>query len=117
MTAHIVAKSELAAIEALAQETLKPLADKIDREGFYPKEFLHQFGALGGFSLHSVQWYFVDLDHLFNAIVFVGAYCVSTSFFTWCYAVFAWYLQNCRVIATCELYFGRVVSGAVLTGT
>lgn len=107
----------LAAIEQLAQQQLKPLAGKIDQEGFYPKQFLHQLGALNGFSLLSNTQRKVDLSHSVQSIAAVGRYCGSTAFLAWCQSASAWYLQNAKVEATKARYFEPVATGKVLTGT
>lgn len=107
----------LAAIEQLAQQQLKPLAGKIDQEGFYPQQFLHQLGAQDGFSLISENQRHVDLPHVIQSIAAVGRYCGSTAFLAWCQSASAWYLQNAKVEATKARYFEKVATGEVLTGT
>jgi len=107
----------LAAIEQLAQQQLKPLAGKIDQEGFYPKQFLQELGSIDGFSLPSGSQRNVDLPHLIQSIAAVGRHCGSTAFLAWCQSASAWYLQNARVEATKARYFNKVATGEVLTGT
>src|SRR5699024_11381984 len=98
----------LAAIEQLAQQQLKPLAGKIDQEGFYPQQFLHELGSLNGVSLPNGQQRNVDLAHLVQSIAAVGRDCGSTAFLAWCQSASAWYLQHTRVEATKARYVEKV---------
>lgn len=102
----------LKSIQALAKTELKKLAGKIDREGFYPQQFLHSLGECGGFGAPSA-----NLVRQFESIAAVGRYCGSTAFLAWCQSACAWYLQHARVEATRERYLGRVASGTDLSGT
>jgi alkylation response protein AidB-like acyl-CoA dehydrogenase len=102
----------LESIQSLAKAELKKLAGKIDREGYYPQEFLHSLGECGGFGAPSA-----DLVRQFQSIAAVGRYCGSTAFLAWCQSACAWYLQHARVEATRERYLGRVASGRDLSGT
>lgn len=108
----------LTSLETLAQSQLKPLANKIDQQGLYPREFLHEFGKQGGFSLATTDGsQNVDLAHLVQSIAVVGRYCGSTAFLAWCQAACAWYLQNARVPSTRERYFEQVATAERLSGT
>lgn len=117
METNTAANNKLEILEQFAQQQLKPLAGKIDREGFYPREFLHELGKQGGFSLTDGEARNVDLAHLVQSIAIVGQHCGSTAFLAWCQGACAWYLQNARVEATRQRYFAKVASAEVLSGT
>jgi hypothetical protein len=113
--------ASLEPIQELAKGELKKLAGKIDREGFYPQDFLHSLGERGGFGstlkAESEGSPTVDLTRQFQSITAVGRYCGSTAFLAWCQSACAWYLHHARVEATRKRYLDRVASGKELSGT
>lgn len=115
-TAH---DASLEPIRELAKNELKKLAGKIDREGFYPQEFMHSLGEHGGFgsTLNAEGVSGVDLARQLQSIAAVGRYCGSTAFLAWCQSACAWYLHHSRVEATRKRYLAQVASGKVLSGT
>jgi alkylation response protein AidB-like acyl-CoA dehydrogenase len=121
MKTNTAPDATLESVREFAKTELKQLAGKIDREGFYPQEFLHSLGERGGFgsarNANTETSTTVDLVHQFQSIAAVGEYCGSTAFLTWCQSVCAWYLQHARVEATRKRYFDQVASGKALTGT
>lgn len=108
-------------VAQLARDQLARLANKIDQEGFYPREFMHALGAQGGFGApvqaDSAATPAVDMSRQLRAMVTVGRYCGSTAFLAWCQSACAWYLQQSPVAATRERYLPRVASGELLAGT
>ena len=63
-------------IAQLARNQLARLANKIDQEGFYPREFMHALGERGGFGAtadtHAQGAPAVALSHHLRTMVTVG---------------------------------------------
>lgn len=104
----------------LTTKKLQPLVTKIDQEGLYPKEYLQNLGALGGFSaLGEVQDGGSDLglDTQIEIIQSIGKVCGSTAFSVWCQSACAWYLHKSSRPAVRKKYLKDVLQGTVLAGT
>jgi len=108
----------LPAIEARVRETLAPLAERIDREGFYPVAFMRELGGLGGFGVVAGRDdYALDLARQVAITTAVGRVCGSTAFLVWCQSTCAWYLQHAPEAAVRQRYLDKVARGELLAGT
>lgn len=101
-----------------AQKILRPLVGRIDQHGFYPQDYLHQLGAIGGFAAIAPQnarkqGLFTEI----NIIRRVGEECGATAFSAWCQAACGWYLRQTTRKAVREKYADAVFSGEWLAGT
>lgn len=108
----------LTAIDAQAKQLLQPLVGRIDREGLYPREYLLQLGALGGFAAiapenTATRGLFEQIDIIRR----VGEECGATAFSVWCQAACGWYLRQSTRSAVREKYAADVWSGKRLAGT
>lgn len=112
--------SLLEAVAAQAASELAPLAGAIDREGFFPADYLRNLGRLGGFAAAVPREYGglgLDLARQIEVTTQVGSECGSTAFLVWCQSSCAWYLQHAPNPIVRERYLRAVASGALLAGT
>ncbi len=108
------------AIDTLIQSTLAPHVQAIDREGLFPREFMHALGNLGGFAAAlppTSGGLGLDLASQIDLISQVARTCGSTAFLVWCQATCAWYLQHSDNAAVQARYLQPVAQGRVLAGT
>lgn len=110
----------LAPIVQLIETELAPRVQAIDREGFYPSQFMHKLGALGGFAAALPARAGGESQGLATQIEVtaqVAEHCGSTAFLVWCQSSCAWYLQNSDNAAVRERYLDDVAQGRLLAGT
>lgn len=110
----------LAELGALAQRDLQPLANQIDRDAYYPREFMHAYGDAGGFAAHgdrdfSGRGYGIATQ--VEATAQLGRICGSTAFNAWCQTTCAWYIHNSDNTILKSRYLADVLSGKTLAGT
>ncbi len=107
-------------LQEFAQTQLQPLAQKIDKESYYAKDFMHQYGSRQGFAFHGLQHaggLGVGITAQAQSIAYIGRICGSTAFNAWCQTTFAWYVQNSANVALQERYLSDVLMGKTLAGT
>jgi alkylation response protein AidB-like acyl-CoA dehydrogenase len=110
----------IASVQAVVDNKLKPLTNKIDLEGYYPEEVVRELGALGAYRYHLP---FVredgecDMSAAIQAMSVVSHECLSTGFAMWCQDTCAWYLQNAGNEVVRDTWLPRIASGEVLAGT
>ena len=105
-------------VAGLAQQTLAPLVIDIDRNGLYPKAFLRELGALGGFSAAlAAEDGGSGLASQIGVIDTVGRVCGSTAFLVWCQTTCIWYLRHAPNAAVRERHLGPLLRGERLGGT
>ena len=110
----------LSTIAGHAKTTLKPLAPSIDQNGFYPKQYLHELGKLGGFAAlatPSEGGLGYGLDTQIEVIRQVGKECGATAFSVWCQSACAWYLHKTERPAVRQKYLADIIHGTILAGT
>ncbi|GAB1260611.1 acyl-CoA dehydrogenase family protein [Aurantivibrio plasticivorans] len=83
----------LADVETIAREQLKPLANRIDQEGFYPVDTLQALGEAGAFACHLDQ-YGQRFDVALQTMQSISRYCGSTGFVAWCHDVCGLYMEQ-----------------------
>ncbi|WP_069791560.1 acyl-CoA dehydrogenase family protein [Cyanobacterium sp. IPPAS B-1200] len=100
--------------------SLSPQVNKIDREGYYPREFLHQLGEIGGFE-QSVTAAFGGNGKGFKSalqvIEAVSQTCLCTGFMTWCHIACVWYIQKSKNNYLRQKILPQIATGQVLAGT
>lgn len=104
------------AVAAYARQVLEPLAEAIDREGFYPRAFLEGLGQRGGFGAGPGAQA-VDLSRQLASITEVARHCGATAFLSWCQSACAWYLAQAPQAAPRERHLAAVLAGERLAGT
>jgi alkylation response protein AidB-like acyl-CoA dehydrogenase len=112
----------IAALKALIAEELAPIVTDIDR-GLYPREFMHQVGAVGGFAAAVAPAYGglgKGLRVAVQAIEAIAEECLCTGFMTWCQIACTWYMQNSdnaflRIEILPEVATGRRLGGTGLS--
>lgn len=101
----------VSAVQALVKTNLAPLTQAIDRDGFYPRDFLDKLGAMGGFSGAT------GLAAQIDIIREVGRECGSTSFLTWCQSACVTYLKKSPNAPVRERFLDAIAHGRLLSGT
>ncbi len=103
-----------------AQNNLRPLIHKIDREGFYPESYLRDLGRLGGFAALGSKPYGgleLGLNMQIKIIQEVGKECGATAFSVWCQTACAWYLHKSPRQTVRKKYLKNILQGKLLAGT
>lgn len=107
--------SILSAVNEVVEGQLKPIVERIDREGFYPSEVMHALGAAGAYRSS------VGVDRNFERVIAamsnVSGTCMSTGFLSWCQSVCAVYIEQSGNTALIERRLDAHVSGTTLGGT
>ena len=87
----------LAELRAIVARDLAPIASEVDAKGVYPREFMRNFGAAGGFSQSAP----VEMGGggrgvaaTIAAMEIISETCLSTGFCAWCQSVCGWYIQH-----------------------
>ena len=107
-------------VQDLVKQSLRPLVDKIDREGVYPEVFMRDLGAIGGFASVGSEAEGGNGLGLFSQIEvmrMIGRECGATAFSVWCQSACAWYLHQTSRTKVRERYLKDVLQGNVLAGT
>ena len=84
-------KSPRITFEDIIQDKLRPDVQRIDHEGFYPENFMREYGEAGAF------YPVTETGNFYQAIEncsLVGETCGSTAFSIWCHNTCLWYLTN-----------------------
>ncbi len=103
-----------------AQSQLRPLVAEIDCKGLYPTEYLHELGALGGFSAigaTELGGSDLGLSAQIRVLSAVGSECGATAFMGWCQSACAWYLRQSSNATVRAKYLPEILSGKQLAGT
>lgn len=99
---------------------LHPQVEAIDRQGAYPRDWLLEFGALGGFAAltgpeHGGNG--LGLATQIEVMAAVGGACGATAFTLWCQGACAWYLRHSPHAPVRERYLAPLVRGRLLAGS
>ena len=108
------------ALKVAIAENLAPQVQRIDQEGFYPREFMHQVGALGGFGQAVAPEYGGTGQGMRSAVQVieaVSAECLCTGFMVWCQIACTWYMQNSDNAHLKATLLPPVATGTLLGGT
>lgn len=82
-------------VRSIASSTLAPLAERVDREGYYPRDALQQLARVGACSAHlHSHGEVADLGLAIATIAEVARVCGSTGFVAWCQAACGLYLEE-----------------------
>jgi alkylation response protein AidB-like acyl-CoA dehydrogenase len=105
-------------VRQIATTQLAPLAEKIDRDGYYPREVLQALGAAGAYRAHITAPY-GDADYAaaILAMAEVSSVCMSSGFMMWCQAVCALYIEQSGNAQLIGRRLAAHLSGATLGGT
>ena len=101
--------------ERLCREQLAPLADRIDREGLYPKDFVDALFDLGALSFLDEDFSSLAAQH--ETLAQVGRYCGTTAFCLWCHSAALWYVLQSENQALRERYLEPIRSGQLRAAT
>ena len=110
----------LAELRAIVERDLAPIVADVDAKGVYPREFMHHFGAAGGFSQSAPR----ELGGggrgvaaTIAAMEIISETCLSTGFCAWCQSVCAWYIQHGQSQKLKDEVLPGVLDGSRLAGT
>lgn len=142
MTTHDSAAALISAVHELVNADLAPIADAIDRDGIYPRDFLHRLGALGGFAstlgttavattspADRTGNGHVDTDPTggrtapsglatqISVMRAVAQVCGSTAFLVWCQTACVGYLQKSPNAVVRKQFLNALARGNTLAGT
>ena len=110
----------IAKIEAAIATSLTPKVQDIDLRGQYPRDFMQQVGALGGFKPAVAPEFGGSGQGLKAAIQVIEAIsheCLNTGFISCCQVACTWYIQNSDNAYLKQEVLPKVVTGQVLGGT
>ena len=102
-------------VAEIAESKLKPLANRIDQEGFYPSAVMSDLAVAGAYCGH-LQRYGARYDLAIDAMAEISRHCGSTGFMSWCHDVCGLYMEqsgNSALIARLDDH----VRGTTLGGT
>lgn len=123
-TALLKKNIDLEALDALVDNVLRPIVNKIDQEGFYPKEFLKQVADIGGFKHHISTQYGgtwaqngTGLRDTIRTMTHIGDACLSTAFAYWCHTACSRYIQLSFNDQAKEKYLPELATGSLFGGT
>ena len=106
------------AVRRIATEQLAPLAEKIDREGLYPRDILRQLGEAGAYRAHmAAPRGGADYALAIRSMAQVSQVCMSTGFMMWCQDVCALYIEQSGNAALIGRRLDTHLAGAGLGGT
>lgn len=99
---------------------LVPKVEDIDLKGEYPRDFMHQVGAIGGFG-QAVSPEFGGagngLKAAIQVIEAISQECLCTGFMAWCQIACTWYMQNSANEYLKQNLLPQVATGKILGGT
>jgi alkylation response protein AidB-like acyl-CoA dehydrogenase len=102
----------------MAESSLAPLGEAIDRDGLYPREVLQQLARAGAFSAHLRSHGEVgDLGLSIQLIAEISRICGSTGFIAWCQAACGLYLEESGNPQLQDKCLRRHIRGEGLGGT
>lgn len=108
------------ALRAAIALDLTPKVENIDLLGEYPRDFMHQVGAIGGFG-QAVSPEFGGtgngLKAAIQVIEAISQECLCTGFMTWCQIACTWYIQNSANEDLKQNVLPQVATGQILGGT
>jgi alkylation response protein AidB-like acyl-CoA dehydrogenase len=107
-------------LETVIARELAPHVRDIDAAGEYPRAFMHQVGALGGFGQAVPSRYGGSANSLkgsIQAIEAISKECLSTGFIAWCQIACTWYIQNSENEYLKQNILPPIAKGERLAGT
>ena len=106
------------AARAIADGSLKAVVQACDREGFYPRAVLQQFGAAGALSAHlDLPGRPADYGVAIAAMAEAARVCGATGFMMWCHQVCGLYMQASGNPSLNDAALARHANGTTLGGT
>lgn len=114
------AVSPIIALRRAIAVDLAPKVEDIDLKGEYPRDFMHQVGAIGGFK-QAVSPEFGGAGNGLRAAIQVieaiSQECLCTGFMSWCQIACTWYMQNSANDYLKQNILPQVATGKILGGT
>lgn len=109
----------IAELKTVIARELAPHVRAID-QGEYPRAFMHQVGAIGGFGQAVPSRYGGSASSLkgsVQSIETIAKECLSTGFITWCQIACTWYIQNSENEYLKQNILPPIAKGERLAGT
>ena len=108
----------VSACREIARGPLAAVVEACDRDGFYPREVLQQFGRAGALSAHlDLPGHAADYGVAIAAMSAAGRVCGATAFMMWCHDVCGLYMQASGNPALDGVALARHASGSTLGAT
>jgi alkylation response protein AidB-like acyl-CoA dehydrogenase len=105
-------------VKQIATGQLAPIAEKIDREGLYPREVLRALGEAGAYRVQmAAPRGIADYASAILAMADVSKVCMSTGFMMWCQDVCGLYIEQSGNQALIDRRLAQHLAGASLGGT
>ena len=107
-------------IRAVVAQSIALDVERIDRQGFYPRDGLRALGAAGAFAAHLAAHTALPRGSIaaaVRAMAAVGETCMSTAFCVWCQDTCGWYLEQTPNAALRDRLQPGIASGETLGGT
>lgn len=105
-------------VRSIAESSLAPLAEAIDRDGLYPRQLLQDLARAGAFSAHlHSHGEPADLGLSIQLIAEIARVCGSTGFVAWCQAACGLYMEASGNPALQGEPLARHIRGEGLGGT
>ncbi len=105
-------------VSEITAAQLAPLAKKIDREGYYPREIMQALGAAGAYrALMAPPRGNGDFASSILAMAEVSSVCMSTGFMMWCQNVCGLYIEQSGNLALIGRALDKHINGETLGGT
>ncbi len=105
-------------VREIAAGKLAPLTEKIDREGYYPREVLQALGAAGAYRVQmAAPRGNADYAAAIQAMAEVSSVCMSTGFMMWCQNACSLYIEQSGNAALIERRLDCHINGDTLGGT
>lgn len=82
-------------LEQLLQDELKPLVKKIDKEAFYPRDFMMKLGQVGFFRSDYLTPQEVAVREV-QVVEETAKVCMTTAFNIWCHLASLTYIRSCK---------------------
>lgn len=112
------APSVVEAARAIADGPLKSVVEACDRDGFYPRTVLQEFGRAGALSAHlEMPDQPADYGVAIAAMREAARVCGATGFMLWCHAVCGLYMQASGNASMSGAALARHADGTTLGGT
>lgn len=103
-------------VREIAQGPLARDAERIDRQGHYPRDILEALGGAGGFGAH-LDGNGTDFIGAIRAMTEAGRVCGSTAFMMWCHDVCGLYMEQSGNAALMGAKLDAHARGATMGGT
>ena len=109
-------KREVALLENIINEELKPYVKKIDAEAYYAESYLRKLGEAGFLSSENKSKKDTIMDEMY-LVEETAKVCMTTAFCLWCHLAALTYVRNTKNEKLKNELLPALESGEILAGT